>query len=155
VISKRVFKNYCLVLAAAPVLCTGAGCYQYQAYDSARIQPGQVVRVELAPGAGAALASTIGPNATTLDGRVLSLTPADVTVALTQITRSVGPEQFLHDEPVSLPLSSVAAFRVRAVDKPRTALAIGGIIAAVVAGQVFIDQSGIFGGKTTVSGSTK
>jgi hypothetical protein len=119
------------------------------------VQPGQIVHVELtAPGA-AALASTIGPSATGLNGRVITRAANDMTLAVTQIERSNGPEQFLKGDPVSFSLGNIAGLQRRSFDKARTALAIGGVIAAVVAGQLFIDQSGVFTNKNTNSGNTK
>jgi hypothetical protein len=107
-----------------------------------------------APGA-AALAPTIGPNATALNGRVLRRTGDDLTLAVTQIDRSSGPEQFLKGDPISFSLLNVSAVRRRSFDRQRTVLAVGGVIAAIVVGQIFVDQSGIFSNKGTVSGSTK
>jgi hypothetical protein len=114
-----------------------------------------VVHVTLTPAAAAALASTIGPNAASVDGRVLSRAGADVTIAVTQIARTEGPEQFLQNEPLTFSLAGASALGVRSWDKGRTLLAAGGIVAAVVAGQIFIDQSGIFAPKGGVSSSTK
>lgn len=131
------------------------GCYEYQSSDVGRVQPGQIVQVTLTPTGSAALAASIGPSATSLDGRVLARDDNDVTLALVQITRSVGQEQFLHDEPLSFSLSNIESWRVRTFDKSRTALAVGGILAAVIGGRAFIDQSSLFGGRIVGSQSTK
>lgn len=142
-------------MAAVPALVAGTACYQYQTTRSDAVQPGQIVHVDLtAPGA-AALAPTIGPNATALNGRVLTRAGDDLTLAVTQIDRSNGPEQFLKGDPVSFSLLNVSTVQRRRFDRQRTVLAVGGVIAAIVVGQIFIDQSGIFGNKGTISGSTK
>lgn len=142
-------------MAAVPVILTGAACYQYRMSGPEAVQPGQIVHVDLtAPGA-AALASSVGPNATALSGRVLTRAGNDVTVAVTQIDRASGPEQFLKDEPISFSLANAAGIQLRSFDKARTALAIGGVIGAIVVGQIFIDQSGIFAAKGGAPGSTK
>jgi hypothetical protein len=143
------------LMAAVPVIFAGTACYQYRTSGPDAVQPGQVVHVDLtAPGA-AALASSIGPNATALNGRVLTRAGNDVTLAVTQIDRGADPEQFLKGDPISFSLANVSGIRLRSFDKQRTMLAVGGIVAAVVVGQIFIDQSGIFSSKGTVSGSTK
>jgi hypothetical protein len=142
---------------AAALLATwaGAGCYQYRTSGPDAVQPGQVVHVDLtAPGA-ATLASTIGPNATALNGRVLTRAGNDVTLAVTQIDRGAAPEQFLKGDPISFSLANVSAVQLRSFDKQRTALAIGGIVGAILVGQIFIDQSGIFSNRTVTSGNTK
>jgi hypothetical protein len=142
-------------MAALPAIVAGTGCYQYQDSPTDAVRPGQVVHVTLTPAAAAALASAIGPNAASVDGRVLSRAGADVTIAVTQIARTEGPEQFLQNEPLTFSLAGASALGVRSWDKGRTLLAAGGIVAAVVAGQIFIDQSGIFAPKGGVSSSTK
>jgi hypothetical protein len=110
----------------------------------------------LTPAAAGALASTIGPGATSLDGHVMQRTNADVTLALTQIARGPDePEQFLRNERLTLRLASGSAFAVRTFDKPRTALAAGAVVALVVAGKVFMSQPAIFGTRSTVSQGTK
>jgi hypothetical protein len=110
----------------------------------------------LTPAAAGALASTIGPGATSLDGHVMQRTNADVTLALTQIARGPDePEQFLQNERLTLRLASGSAFAVRTFDKPRTALAAGAVVALVVAGKVFMSQPAIFGTRSTVSQGAK
>ena len=142
-------------MAAVPVMFAGTACYQYRASGSDGVLPGQIVHVDLtAPGA-ATLAPTIGPNATALNGRVLTRAGNDVTLAVTQIDRSSGPEQFLKGDPISFSLDNALGIQRRSFDKQRTVLAIGGIVAAIVAGQVFIDQSGLFTNKGVSSGNTK
>jgi hypothetical protein len=156
VIRNRSFQNAKNLLAVVPVLCAGTACYQYQPAPLTAVTPGQAVRVTLTPSGAAALASSIGPGATSLDGRVLQRTDAELTLALTQIARGPDePEQFLQNEPLTLPLTTAGTFAVRSLDKPRTVLAAGGIVALVIAGKLFLDQPGIFSTKTTVSQGTK
>jgi hypothetical protein len=144
-----------MLTAAVPVLFTGTACYQYRTSGPDAVQPGQVVHVDLtAPGA-AALASSIGPNATALNGRVLTRAGNDVTLAVTQIDRGAAPEQFLKGDPIAFSLMNVSSVQLRSFDKQRTALAIGGIVGAIVIGQIFIDQSGIFATKTAPPVNTK
>jgi hypothetical protein len=137
------------------MLLIGTACYQYRTSGPDAVQPGQIVHVDLtAPGA-AALAPTIGPNATALNGKVLTRAGNDVTIAVTQIDRGAAPEQFLKGDPVSFSLASISSVQLRSFDKQRTVLAIGGIIGAIVVGQIFVDQSGIFSTKGGGSTSTK
>ncbi|HEX4683130.1 MAG TPA: hypothetical protein VH277_10490 [Gemmatimonadaceae bacterium] len=144
------------VLAVVAILCVGTGCYQYSPAPLAAVQRGQAVRVTLTPAGATALASAIGPGATALDGRVVRRTSADVTLALTQIARGPDePEQFLQNDPLTLPLATGPSFALRVLDRPRTALALGGIVAVIVAGRIVANQPGIFSTKATVSQSTK
>ena len=104
--------------AAVPVLLAGTACYQYRTSGRDAVQPGQVVHIDLtAPGA-AALAPAIGPNATALNGKVLTRAGNDLTLAVTQIDRGSAPEQFLRGEPISLSFDNVLGIRMRRFDTP-------------------------------------
>jgi hypothetical protein len=155
VIIKHYFTNRSVLIAALPALVAGTGCYRYQPSTLDAVQPGQRISLTLAPSDAAALAPVLGPDAASLQGRLVRLAPADVTIALTQIARRSGPEQFLNDQPVTLPRESAVAIAVRRLDTPRTVLSIAGIVAAVVAGQIFMNQSGVFASHGTPSGNTK
>jgi hypothetical protein len=143
------------VLAAVPVLVAGTACYEYRSAPVESIEVGKVIHATFTPDGSRAAVAALGPQAAGIEARVVSRTAADVTFAVSRIERAVGPEQFLRDEPVTLPISSLGMLEVRSADRPRTALAIGGIIAAVVAGQVFINQSGVFSTKGAPPSSTK
>src|SRR4051794_21877737 len=84
----RTMKRKSLLIL--PMLLCGA-CYQYLAAAPESVQPGQVVHVTLTEPGSSGLSTSIGPNATALDGRVLTRAGGDVTLALTQIARSSGP----------------------------------------------------------------
>jgi hypothetical protein len=142
------------MIAAVPVL-TGTACYQYRAAPVESIEVGKIVHATLTADGTREAVSMLGPAATGIEARVVSRTPADVTFAVTRIERSYGPEQFLRDEPVTLPLSSLGMLEVRSPDRARTILAVGGILAAVIAGQVFVDQAGVFSTKGAPPSSTK
>jgi hypothetical protein len=142
-------------LALAIVAVPTAACYEYQATPADAIRPAQTVHVELTPGGTASLASTIGPNATTLDGRVLSVDPNRFRLALTQIARSVGPEEFLKNEPIDVPRSNALAITVRSVDRPRTLLAIGGLALGILVARMVTNEQGVTTSRSGPSTGTK
>jgi len=125
------------------MFAVGTGCYQYQSGSIATIRPSEIVHVALSPEASVSLASTIGPNATTIDGRVLSVNQTTLRLAVTQIARAVGPEEFLQNEPIEIPARGALEITVRSVDRMRSALAFGGLLAGVLAGRAITDQAGI------------
>ena len=138
---------------ALTLIAPAFGCYEYNATTIGSIRPNETVHVELSPSGSASLASTIGPNATMLDGRVLAIDSNRLRLAVTQIARSVGPEQFLKDEPIDVPRASTTIVTVRSVDRPRTLLAIGGLalgllVARIVANDptVAVSRSGPMSG---------
>jgi len=107
------------------------------------VRPDATVHVVLSAEAATALAGTIGPNATSIDGRVMSVDARTLRLAATQIARAVGPEEFLRDEPIDVPASGALSISTRSVDRVRTMLAIGGILAGVFAAHALTDQRGI------------
>jgi hypothetical protein len=142
-------------MATVPALVAGTGCYEYNGTVVDRVQPGQTVHVVLNPSGSAALASTIGPNATTLDGRILRGDPGQLTLAVTQIERSVGPEEFMRDEAITFPMQSTSSIAVRRLDRPRTYLAIGALLASVFLAHVATDQAGVVTVKGGPAAGTK
>lgn len=119
-----------VIVAAGLGVFPQAGCYYYRATDVGQLRVGQRARIELSPAGAADLASSIGPNATIIDGRVLTAGDSGITLAVTQIARTVGPEEFLKDESLTIPRGGASTFQVRELDRERTVLAIGSIIAA-------------------------
>jgi hypothetical protein len=154
-ITKLVFKNYIIATAALPALLAGSACYQYQTSTLTSVLPGQVVHVELTEPGATGLAATIGPRATSIDGRVLSRDDTKIVLAATQIARSVGPEEFLRDEPIALPLLSAERVTTRTFDRPRSILATGGILFAAIIAAAIADQAPIFSAKGPPSSSSR
>lgn len=93
-----------VALALAISGISGAACYDYHAADVTAVRPSDIVHVVLSPEAAVALRSSIGPNASTLEARVIGVDQERLRLAVTQVERSVGPEEFLRGEPLELPL---------------------------------------------------
>jgi len=144
-----------ILMAAVPVLLAGTGCYEYGVASVGRVETGQTVHVVLSQSGSAALAPTIGPNATTLDGRILRGDAGQLTLAVTQIERSVGPEEFMRNEAITVPTQSAESITVRRLDRPRTFLAIGALLAGAFVAHVASNQAGIVTVKGGPSSGTK
>lgn len=144
-----------MLIAAVPALVAGTGCYQYEQAPATALRPGQAVHIELTSSGTASMASTIGPSAAAIDGRVISADATTVRLAATQIVRLVGPEEFLRDEPIAIPSLGVGPVTVRRFDRPRTVLATALIIGGVVLAQVVANQAALFPSKNAPSSSTK
>jgi hypothetical protein len=128
---------------AIPAIVAGMACYQYRDTRLTDVRPSETVHVVLSADASASLASTIGPNATSIDGRVLAVDARTMRVAVSQIARAVGPEEFLRDEPIDLPTAGALSISTRSADPVRTVLAIGGVIAGAFAAHAVSNQPGI------------
>jgi hypothetical protein len=154
-VRERYLYNAKVLIAAVPVLAAGTGCYEYQQAPSSALHPGQSVHVELTPTGSSSLVPTIGPNAQGIDGKIITSDATRLSLAATQIVRTVGPEEFLRDEPISIPANGFGAVTIRQLDKPRTILATALIIGGVILAQVVANQTGIFNNKNTPSQGTK
>jgi hypothetical protein len=130
-------------MAAVPVLVAGTGCYEYNTTSVGHVQPGERVHLVLSPSGSTALASAIGPNATTIDGRILREDANQLTLAVTQIERSVGPEEFMRDEAIIVPTQHAVSITVRRLDRPRTFLTVGALVASVFLAHVVSEQAGV------------
>lgn len=154
-ITKRVFKNTKVLVVALPALVAGTGCYQYQPSTLGDLRSGQVVHVELTQPAADALAGSIGPRAASIDGKVLARDATQITLATTQIGRLGGAEEFLRNEPVTLPLSGAREVTVRSLDRPRSWLATGAVIVGAIVAAAFVDHSSVLSAKGGPPANTK
>jgi hypothetical protein len=141
--------------AVPALLFTGTACYEYRDASLADVRPDVSVHVVLSAAGSTALAPTIGPNATSIDGRVLSVGAGTMRLAATQIARAVGPEEFLQNEPIDLPTAGTLSISTRSVDRVRTVLTVAAIIAGVFAAHALSDQPAIVSTKGGPSGGTK
>ena len=153
--SKRSLQNAKVILATVPAMLAGTGCYEYQQSPVSSVRPGQTVHLVLTPTGAAGLAATIGPNASSVDGKIVGATANELTLAVTQIARTSGPEEFMKDEPLTVPFTSATSATTRSLDKPRTVLAVLAILGGVVLGNVIANQAGIFSSKNAPAGSSK
>jgi hypothetical protein len=152
---RRVSRYVRTLMAAVPALAAGTGCYEYNAASVTGVRPGETVHLVLSPSGSTALATAIGPNATTLDGRILRGDSGQLTLAVTQIERSVGPEEFMRDEAITIPTQHTASIAVRRLDRPRTFLTVGALVAGVFLAHVVSEQSGVVTVKGGPSTGTK
>jgi hypothetical protein len=142
-VRRSLFTRTLRFVAVVPVLFAGTACYEYHDAELSAVRPNATVHVVLSSDASTSLASTIGPNATSIDGRVLSIDRTTMRLAATQIARVVGPEEFLRDEPIDLPSKGALQISMRSFDRARTILAIGGIIAGVFVAHAATDGPAI------------
>lgn len=142
-------------MAAVPVLVAGTGCYEYRSADVSGVRTGETVHLVLNRSGSAALAPAIGPSATSLDGRVLRDDAGELMLAVTQIDRSVGPEEFMRNESIVVPTRSAESITVRRLDRPRTLLAAGALLAGVFLAHVATEQAAVVTVKGGPSSGTK
>jgi len=138
------------------VVAASSACYQYREASPTAVRPDETVHVVLSSDASTSLAGSIGPNATSLDGRVVAVDSGRMRLAVTQIARALGPDQFLESEPIDLPTHGALVVTVRSMDRPRSALlALSGMVAGFIAVHTLSNSPAIVSTTGTPSGSSK
>jgi hypothetical protein len=137
-------------------VAASAACYQYHDASPTAVRPEETVHVVLSGEASTTMAGTIGPNATSIDGRVMAVDSIRMRLAVTQIARGAGPEEFMQSEPIDVPTTAAVAIRVRSVDRVRTFLAaFGGVVAGVLAARTLTSSPGVVSTRGTPSNGSK
>jgi hypothetical protein len=123
-----------------------AGCFAYRAAEPAAVEPGQTVRVTLTPSGTQELTQQVGPRVESLDGRVIATRDSALAVSVTQLTRARAGEEFWPGDSVMVPVRGVSGVEVRRLDRKRSALAVGGTLAAIFVLRRVVREAGLFGG---------
>lgn len=142
-------------LISAVLAAATAACYEYHDASPTTVRPDATVRVVLSSDASISLAGTIGPHATSIDGRVLAVDSSRMRLAVTQIVRAIGTEEFMQNEPIDIPTRGALTVSVRSVDRFRTILAFGGILAGALAARTLSSSPGVFSTTGAPAGSNK
>jgi hypothetical protein len=119
-----------LLLATLPA----AGCRSYapvRAESSVPGPSGRTVRVRLTPEGGSALAPTIGPRGTMLEGTLVASDDSAVTMDVRAVTRAGGDDERWPGERVRVERRAVAAVEVVRTSVARSALLAGGVAAGL------------------------
>jgi hypothetical protein len=130
---------------AAAILVVG--CFAYRPSESSRVRMGDVVRVSVTPQGAEQLTRQVGPRVASLGGRVIQPRDTALVVAVSEVTRSRGTEEFWTGDSVSVPLSGVGGVSVRRFDRNRTLLTVTGAVIGIVLMRRVIDDAAIFGAR--------
>jgi hypothetical protein len=90
---------------------------------AAAVPVGRTVEAVLSEAGTAALTARVGPNAGTLLGTVTRFTTDTVDIALTEVRTRAGLAYFLQGAVIPIGRNDLAQLRVRALNRPRTAIA--------------------------------
>lgn len=127
-------------LVVAAVILT-AGCFAYRPSEPTRVRTGEVVRVAVTPHGAQQLTHQVGPRVESLAGRVIHPRDSALIVAVREVTRSRGGEEFWTGDSVSVPLSGVGGLLVRRFDRNRTLLTVTGAVIGMVLLRRVIDDA--------------
>jgi len=132
-----------------PILCVLCGCYESVPIQLNSVQPGTKIRVTLTDAGTDSLARYLGPGVQTVDGKLISTDESKLSVGVTSISMRSGQDQYWKGETVAIPRTALATVQQRKVNKPKSLL-LGGVLIAALA---FLRLSGVVGGNSGGSGS--
>jgi hypothetical protein len=140
------------IVVAALALSTG--CYAYVPPTNDTSLAGREVQLSLSDSGAVVLASTIGPSAEVINGRVLRENPTSLLVAVSSVRRRAGNESQWTGEPLTVPRILVNNAGERRFSPSRTALFSGAIAVGLVAVRQAFQGRGGSGGGGRVGGGT-
>lgn len=132
-----------------PILCVLCGCYESVPIQLNSVQPGTKIRVTLTDAGTDSLARYLGPGVQTVDGKLISTDESKLSVGVTSISMRSGQDQYWKGETVAIPRTALATVQQRKVNKPKSLLLGGVLIAALTS----LRLSGVVGGNSGGSGS--
>lgn len=133
-----------------PILCFVCGCYESVPIELNRVQPGTKIRVTLTDAGADSLARYLGPGVETVDGRLISTTDSKLALGVTSVAMRSGQDQFWKGETVSIPRYALSTVQQRKINKPKSLL-LGGVLIAALAS---LRLSGVVGGNGSGRGGT-
>jgi len=141
--SRLVRCRHAVVLAAC--LASGA-CYGYVAPPQGASLVGRETQLELTDSGAVVLASTIGPAATAIVGRLMSDTGSVYVISLSSVRQRSGEETTWRGEHVAVPHALVMSADTKRFSLPRTALFSGVVSVGLIAARQAFHGLGSAGG---------
>ena len=132
------------VRSFAPVLCFLCACYESVPIELSRVTPGTKIRVSLTDAGADSLARYLGPGVETIDGKLISTTDSGVSLSVTQVAMRSGQDQFWKGETVVIPRYSLSTVQARRINKSKSLL-LGGVL---IAGLATLKLAGVGGGNS-------
>ena len=108
------------------------------------VQPGTKIRVTLTDAGTDSLARYLGPGVLTVDGKLIKATEERLALGVTSVAMRSGQEQYWKGESVAIPRSALAIVQERKLNKPKSLILSGALIAALAS----IRLSGVVGGNS-------
>jgi len=127
-----------------PIFCALCGCYESVPIQIGAVQPGTKIRVTLTDAGTDSLARYLGPGVLTVDGKLIKATEERLALGVTSVAMRSGQEQYWKGESVAIPRSALAIVQERKLNKPKSLILSGALIAALAS----IRLSGVVGGNS-------
>lgn len=123
--------RYRKTIAVITLATTGA-CYTSRPLESFPPPVGNDLIATLTDTGSAEMASVVGPRVTGISGRYLGLAGDSLLLSVKTVIKRDGNEEFWRGEQVGIPRSNVATLSRRQFSQLRSALIVGGLVAALV-----------------------
>ncbi|MBX3174610.1 MAG: hypothetical protein KF709_09375 [Gemmatimonadaceae bacterium] len=140
--SSRMRRNVGRVAVASAALLS-SGCYQYTATEPGRPVTDQRVELRLNDQGRVAMNRTLGPGASTVEGRVVEQTAEWYSMAVYRLTNVRGDVFTWTGEMVNVPVDGVEMVSERSLDKQRSVVAVASAAGAFA---VFVMSRSLIGG---------
>jgi hypothetical protein len=134
---------------AVTAAVSACSCFAYRTAEPTALRAGEEVRVTLTPAGAAELTKQVGPRVETLDGRVIGPRDSALAVAVTQLTRGRGSDEFWTGDSVIVPVRGVSSLSVRQLDRKKTWLAVGATAVGIFVMRTVVKEAGVFGSRPT------
>ena len=131
-----------------PILCAVCGCYESVPVQLSQVQPGTKLRITLTDAGTDSLARYLGPGVETVNGKLINTSDSRLSLGVTSVAMRSGQDQFWKGETVAIPRSALATVQERKINKPKSLL-LGGLLIAALAS---LKLSGVVGGNGSGSG---
>lgn len=133
------------VVALASLLSFFTACYVERPVTAATPAPSTRIIAQLTDTGAAAMANTIGPAATAVEGVVAQGDANTWTLRLVRVEQRGGTSTAWNRELVTFPRYALTNAREKRLDKKRSWI-VGGIIAAAIVAGTLLFSSGVTGG---------
>ena len=127
-----------------PILSVLCGCYESVPIQLNQVQPGTKIRVTLTDAGTDSLARYLGPGVLTVDGKLISTTDTKLSLGVSSVAMRGGQDQYWKGETVAIPRSELATVQQRRINKPKSLLLGGALIAALAS----LRLTGVVGGNS-------
>ena len=104
------------------LLAVGGGCYRYVPLATPQPQTGTHIAALLSDSGAAELADYLGPDVTSIDGRLVNSSPDELQISVSTIVVRGGGESFWKGEMVCVPRRLVSGIQERKLSGSRSGL---------------------------------
>ena len=139
-------------LALAPAVALAGGCYVYTPLNPTQPEPGARLALDLNDEGRVAMATSVGPEVARVEGALVGSSGTEYVIQVSDVLGLGGTRTRWSGETVSVRQEHVKRIRERRFSGTRTAVVVGGAVAALVGVVLGVDLLGAGGGDSNSRG---